>query len=125
MQLINLSALALFATSALAADCFGNSQKGIDQFQQAYWDARSKMCGNSDCGFQQSCTTNGSKTIKGLISLTVNVELKRKNTGNTKGFKDCWAATENIIVQCVRGSAQMSGSWEANGQLYQMNGFWA
>ncbi|KAK2484607.1 hypothetical protein H9L39_02587 [Fusarium oxysporum f. sp. albedinis] len=29
MQLINLSALALFATSALAADCFGNRQDGM------------------------------------------------------------------------------------------------
>jgi hypothetical protein len=90
MQLVNFTALSLFASSALAASCFGNQQKGIDQFQDAFWDARAKMCGNSGCGYQQSCTTQSSKTINGLIKLTVNVSLERKNTGNKKGFKDCW-----------------------------------
>ncbi|KAJ0137585.1 Uncharacterized protein HZ326_19432 [Fusarium oxysporum f. sp. albedinis] len=127
MQLINLSALALFATSALAADCFGNRQDGmcIERFEQAYWDARQKMCSNSDCTYQQGCTTRGSKTIKGLASITVNVELSRKNTGGKKGFKDCWDATENIINQCVKGSHQLSGTWEYNGQLYQVNGYYS
>ncbi|KIL86223.1 hypothetical protein FAVG1_10620 [Fusarium avenaceum] len=125
MQLVNFTALTLFASSAFAATCFGNQQKGIDQFQAAYWDAREKMCGNSACGYQQSCATQGSKTIKGLINLTVNVSLDRKNTGSKKGFKDCWAATENIIDHCVRNNQQMSGTWEANGQLYQMNGWYS
>ncbi|RKL08779.1 hypothetical protein BFJ68_g9269 [Fusarium oxysporum] len=121
MQLINLSALALFATSALAADCFGNRQDGIERFEQAYWDARQKMCSNSDCTYQQGCTTRGSKTIKGLASITVNVELSRKNTGGKKGFKDCWDATE----YCVKGTHQLSGTWEYNGQLYQVNGYYS
>ncbi|EWZ43087.1 hypothetical protein FOCG_02016 [Fusarium oxysporum f. sp. radicis-lycopersici 26381] len=125
MQLTNLSALALFATSALAADCFGNRQDGIERFEQAYWDARQKMCSNSDCTYQQGCTTRGSKTIKGLASITVNVELSRKNTGGKKGFKDCWDATENIINQCVKGTHQLSGTWEYNGQLYQVNGYYS
>ncbi|EMT71790.1 hypothetical protein NOF04DRAFT_14097 [Fusarium oxysporum II5] len=125
MQLINLSALALFTTSALAADCFGNRQDGIERFEQAYWDARQKMCSNSDCTYQQGCTTKGSKTIKGLASITVNVELSRKNTGGKKGFKDCWDATENIINQCVKGTHQLSGTWEYNGQLYQVNGYYS
>ncbi|KAF4948994.1 hypothetical protein FGADI_9279 [Fusarium gaditjirri] len=125
MQLINLSALALFATSALAADCFGNRQDGIEKFEQAYWDARQKMCSNSDCTYQQGCTTRGSKTLKGLASITVNVELSRKNTGGRKGFKDCWDATENIINQCVKGTHQLSGTWEYNGQLYQVNGYYS
>ncbi|KAL7759412.1 hypothetical protein ACKLNR_009502 [Fusarium oxysporum f. sp. zingiberi] len=125
MQLINLSSLALFATSALAADCFGNRQDGIERFEQAYWDARQKMCSNSDCTYQQGCTTRGSKTIKGLASITVNVELSRKNTGGKKGFKDCWDATENIINQCVKGTHQLSGTWEYNGQLYQVNGYYS
>ncbi|KAF5571702.1 hypothetical protein FPHYL_236 [Fusarium phyllophilum] len=112
MQLINLSALALFATSALAADCFGNRQDGIEKFEQAYWDARQKMCSNSDCTYQQGCTTRGSKTLKGIASITVNVELSRKNTGGKKGFKDCWDATENIINQCVKGTHQLSGTWD-------------
>ncbi|KAF4501503.1 hypothetical protein FAGAP_2296 [Fusarium agapanthi] len=125
MQLINLSALALFASSALAADCFGNSQDGIEKFEQAYWDARQKMCSNSDCTYQQSCTTRGSKTLKGIASITVNVELSRKNTGGKKGFKDCWDATENIINQCVKETHQLSGTWEYNGQLYQVNGYYS
>ncbi|KAF4429407.1 hypothetical protein FACUT_9150 [Fusarium acutatum] len=125
MQLINLSALALFATSALAADCFGNRQDGIEKFEQAYWDARQKMCSNSDCTYQQGCTTRGSKTLKGIASITVNVELSRKNTGGKKGFKDCWDATENIINQCVKGTHQLSGTWEYNGQLYQVNGYYS
>ncbi|KAI1062464.1 hypothetical protein LB506_006329 [Fusarium annulatum] len=125
MQLFNLSTIALFATSALAADCFGNSQKGIQDFQDAYWQARQKMCSNSDCAYQQGCTTKGSKTIKGLISLTVTAELSRKNTGGKKGFKDCWDATENIINQCVKGTNQMSGTWEYDGQLYQFNGYYS
>ncbi|KAF5580390.1 hypothetical protein FPANT_9346 [Fusarium pseudoanthophilum] len=125
MQLINLSALALFATSALAADCFGNRQDGIEKFEQAYWDARQKMCSNSDCTYQQGCTTRGSKTLKGIASITVNVELSRKNTGGKKGFKDCWDATENIINQCVKGTHQLSGTWEYDGQLYQVNGYYS
>ncbi|EWG41567.1 hypothetical protein FVEG_03654 [Fusarium verticillioides 7600] len=125
MQLINLSALALFATSTLAADCFGNRQDGIEKFEQAYWDARQKMCSNSDCAYQQGCTTRGSKTLKGLASITVNVELSRKNTGGKIGFKDCWDATENIITQCVRGTHQLSGTWEYDGQLYQANGYYS
>ncbi|RGP74501.1 hypothetical protein FLONG3_6060 [Fusarium longipes] len=125
MHLVNLSALTLLASSALAADCFGNRQDGISQFQDAYWDARSKMCGNTGCGYQQSCTTQGSKTLQGLAKITVNVSLSRKNTGDKKGFKDCWDATENIINQCVRGSQQMSGTWEANGQLYQFNAWYS
>ncbi|KAG5751480.1 hypothetical protein H9Q69_013725 [Fusarium xylarioides] len=125
MQLINLSALALFAASALAADCFGNRQDGIERFEQAYWDARQKMCSNSDCAYQQDCTTKGSKTIKGLASITVNVELSRKNTGGKKGFKDCWDGTENIINQCVKGTHQLSGTWVYDGQLYQMNGYYS
>ncbi|KAK2484608.1 hypothetical protein H9L39_02588 [Fusarium oxysporum f. sp. albedinis] len=83
------------------------------------------MCSNSDCTYQQGCTTRGSKTIKGLASITVNVELSRKNTGGKKGFKDCWDATENIINQCVKGSHQLSGTWEYNGQLYQVNGYYS
>ncbi|PNP86021.1 hypothetical protein FNYG_01077 [Fusarium nygamai] len=125
MQLINLSALALFATSALAADCFGNRQDGIEKFEQAYWDARQKMCSNSDCTYQQGCTTRGSKTLRGIASITVNVELSRKNTGGKKGFKDCWDATENIINQCVKGTHQLSGTWEYDGQLYQVNGYYS
>ncbi|KAF4333639.1 hypothetical protein FBEOM_12539 [Fusarium beomiforme] len=125
MQLINLATLTLFASSTLAADCFGNSYKGLNDWRDAYWDARQKMCSNSDCAYQQECTTTGSKTLQGLAKVTVKVSLSRKNTGGKKGFKDCWDATENIINQCVRDQSQLSGTWEYNGQLYQMNGWWA
>ncbi|KAF5575070.1 hypothetical protein FPCIR_13329 [Fusarium pseudocircinatum] len=57
----------------------------------------------------------GLKTLKGIASITVNVELSRKNTGGKKGFKDCWDATENIINQCVKGTHQLSGTWEGFG----------
>ncbi|KAJ4250147.1 hypothetical protein NW762_011958 [Fusarium torreyae] len=125
MQLKNLYALTLFASSAFAADCFGNVQSGISKWGDAYWDARQKMCSNSDCGYQQGCTTSGSKTLQGIAKITVNVALSRKNTGNHKGFKDCWDATENIINQCVNSEQKLSGTWEYNGQLYQFNGWYS
>ncbi|EWY87933.1 hypothetical protein FOYG_09306 [Fusarium oxysporum NRRL 32931] len=127
MQLINLYALTVFATSALAADCFGNGNKDVGKFITAYWDARERMCSNSGCTYQEACTTSGSYTVKGLgVDTILNVEIKRKNTGGKKGFKDCWDATEDIINQCPKGgSKQLSGSWEANGQLYQINGYFS
>ncbi|KAF5665733.1 hypothetical protein FCIRC_10437 [Fusarium circinatum] len=122
MQLINLYALTVFATSVLAADCSGNGNKDVGKFITAYWDARERMCSNSGCTYQEACTTSGSFTVKGLgVDTILNVEMKRKNTGGKKGFKDCWDATEDIINQCPKGgSKQLSGTWEANGQLYQL-----
>ncbi|KAF5581809.1 hypothetical protein FPCIR_9917 [Fusarium pseudocircinatum] len=122
MQFINLYALAVFATSTLAADCSGNGNKDVGKFITAYWDARERMCSNSGCTYQEPCTTSGSFTVKGLgVDTILNVEMKRKNTGGKKGFKDCWDATEDIINQCPKGgSKQLSGTWEANGQLYQL-----
>ncbi|KAM0226766.1 hypothetical protein ACHAPO_012100 [Fusarium lateritium] len=122
MKLISLSALVLFANGALAADCIGSKQSGgiSDKHQQAYWEAREKMCSNSDCALQQPCTTYASRTA-GFISTTLNVVLKRQNTASKPGFKDCWDATENIIQQCMRGG-YLTGTWEANGQLYQNTG---
>ncbi|RGP72368.1 hypothetical protein FLONG3_6764 [Fusarium longipes] len=122
MKLINLSTLALLVNGALAADCLGTPQSGgiSDKHQQAYWDARDKMCSNRDCAYQQPCTTYASKTA-GFLQMTLNVVLKRKNTASKAGFKDCWDATENIIQQCMR-NGYLYGTWEANGQLYQMNG---
>ncbi|KAH6886792.1 hypothetical protein B0T10DRAFT_575108 [Thelonectria olida] len=125
MQLINICALSLLVAAASAADCFGNTQKGISQWGDAYWDARAKMCANTDCAYQQDCTTHSSKTIRGLASVTVNVSLSRKKTGSQKGFKDCWDATENIINQCVNTEQKLSGTWEANGQLYQINAWYS
>ncbi|KAM5510357.1 hypothetical protein FOXYSP1_10457 [Fusarium oxysporum f. sp. phaseoli] len=142
MQLINLYALTVFATSALAADCFGNGNKDVGKFITAYWDARERMCSNSGCTYQEACTTSGSYTVKGLgVDTILNVEIKRKNTGGKKGFKDCWVcipaltadfifdlsnSSRDIINQCPKGgSKQLSGSWEANGQLYQVNGYFS
>ncbi|KAF4336882.1 hypothetical protein FBEOM_9262 [Fusarium beomiforme] len=126
MQLINLYALTVFATSALAADCFGNGNEYITRFISAYWGAREKMCSNSACAYQQDCTVYNSATAYLGYNAVVTVELKRKNTGGKKGFKDCWDATEDIINQCPKGSSQqLSGSWEANGQLYQINGYYS
>ena len=161
MQLINISALSLLVAAASAADCFGNTQKGISQWGDAYWDARAKMCANTDCAYQQDCTTHSSKTIRGLASVTVNVSLSRKKTGSQKGFKDCWVRcthmpvnenlsspnfvigchrvrceminlicdpsnkNRNIINQCVNTEQKLSGTWEANGQLYQINAWYS
>ncbi|RFN53941.1 hypothetical protein FIE12Z_1688 [Fusarium flagelliforme] len=119
---MKLSTLALFINGALAADCLGSRQSnGIsDKHQQAYWDARAKMCSNSDCAFQQPCTTYASRT-GGFISVALNVKLQRKNTASYPGFGDCWDATENIIQQCMQ-NGYLTGTWEANGQLYQITG---
>ncbi|KAM0345816.1 hypothetical protein ACHAPU_006169 [Fusarium lateritium] len=126
MKLINFSALALFATSALAADCSGQGNSDLGDFVSAYWDARQSMCSNSGCGYQQPCTTTGSKTIRGLATVTLNVQISRKRTDGKTGFKDCWDATENIINQCPKGNShQLSGTWAANGQLYQISGYFS
>ncbi|QGI83575.1 hypothetical protein CEK25_010304 [Fusarium fujikuroi] len=143
MQLINFYALTVLATSALAADCFGNGNKDVGKFITAYWDARERMCSNSGCTYQEACTTSGSFTVKGLgVDTILNVEIKRKNTGGKKGFKDCWVrryrvcdsifssdssnSSRDIINQCPKGgSKQLSGSWEANGQLYTVNGYFS
>ncbi|XEV01602.1 hypothetical protein FSHL1_006889 [Fusarium sambucinum] len=134
MQLITLPALALFVTSAFSADCLGGSNNYNDSLRRvrdAFWDARQKMCSNSDCAYQQSCTTQGFAVYK-FESLQkegprhfeygLNVALSRKNTGGGKGFKDCWDATENIITQCVDGQQKLVGTWEYDGQLYQFDG---
>lgn len=97
MHLVNIYALTVFATSALAADCFGNGNKDVGKFITAYWDARERMCGNSGCTYQEACTTTGSFTVKGLgVDTILNVEIKRKNTGGKKGFKDCWVRIPTV-----------------------------
>ncbi|KAF5229248.1 hypothetical protein FAUST_10534 [Fusarium austroamericanum] len=125
MQLITLSTV-FFIASALAADCSGNSNSRLEEFKEAYWSAREKMCSNSDCTYQAACTISAQKSVgSSWAKTTVVAELKRKNTGGKKGFKDCWDATEDIINQCVIGNHQLSGTWESDGQLYQFNGYFA
>ncbi|KAK6721263.1 hypothetical protein SNK04_000158 [Fusarium graminearum] len=90
MQLITLSTL-FFIASALAADCSGNSNSRLEEFKEAYWSAREKMCSNSDCTYQVACTISAQKSVgSSWAKTTVVAELKRKNTGGKKGFKDCW-----------------------------------
>ncbi|CAG1962934.1 unnamed protein product [Fusarium graminearum] len=122
MKFTTLSTLAFFLNGALAADCIGTKQRnGIsDKHMEAYWEVREKMCSNSDCASQQPCTTYASRT-GGFITITLNAELKRKNTASKQGYKDCWDATENIIQQCMK-NGYLTGTWEANGQLYQLSG---
>ncbi|KAF4961848.1 hypothetical protein FSARC_10034 [Fusarium sarcochroum] len=122
MQILTVATLSLFIGSSLAADCFGSP--GIaNKFIEGYWDARQKMCSNTECAYQQPCTVRTSKKYTAIGSATVQIEIKRKNTAGKQGFKDCWDATENIIVQCVRENDLYQGSWQANGQLYQVNGW--
>lgn len=89
MQILNFAALPLFICASLAADCFGTP--GIaNKFIEGYWDARQKMCSNSDCAYQQPCTVATSKKYTAIGSATVEIEIKRKNTAGKQGFKDCW-----------------------------------
>ncbi|KAG5655105.1 hypothetical protein KAF25_000228 [Fusarium avenaceum] len=124
MRVIKLSTLVLFISGAFAADCIGTKVSGgiSNKHEQAHWQAREKMCSNSDCASQQPCTTYASRTA-GALAYSMNVEIKRKNTAAKQGFADCWAATENIIEQCTRGG-YLSGTWEANGQLYQLTSYY-
>ncbi|RGP70196.1 hypothetical protein FSPOR_4096 [Fusarium sporotrichioides] len=122
MRVVNLAALSLFFSGSLAADCFGSP--GIaEKFIEGYWDARQKMCSNTECAYQQPCTVTTSKKYTAIGSATLQIELKRKNTDGKQGYKDCWDATENIIIQCVREREIYGGTWQANGQLYQFNGY--
>uniref|UniRef100_A0A0D2XG47 Secreted protein n=1 Tax=Fusarium oxysporum (strain Fo5176) TaxID=660025 RepID=A0A0D2XG47_FUSOF len=115
MQLINLYALTVFATSALAADCFGNGNKDVGKFITAYWDARERMCSNSGCTYQEACTTSGSYTVKGLgVDTILNVEIKRKNTGGKKGFKDCWGHHQPVPQGWLEAIERVvGGKWSA------------
>ncbi|KAF4466936.1 hypothetical protein FALBO_6204 [Fusarium albosuccineum] len=121
MQIANFSVLTMFVASAFAADCFGKSQSGLSNWDEAYWIAREKMCSNKDCAFQQDCTTTASKKAGGV---TLNVSLNRKRIGGGKGFKDCWDATEQIINQCVKDQKKLAGSWGFNNQVYQFSADW-
>lgn len=96
MQIINLAALTLLATSALAADCSGNSGRDLYAWRNAWWDARQKMCSNSDCGYQKECTTYSSQKAN---KRTISVSLSRKYTGSKKGFKDCWVRYKNFFLR--------------------------
>jgi len=102
MKLINLS-LALLINGALAADCLGSRKtNGIhDKHQQAYWEAREKMCSNSDCALQQPCTTYASRSQGTFVPLVMDIELKRKNTGSKPGFKDCWVCVSTLLSQTL------------------------
>ncbi|EYB25141.1 hypothetical protein FG05_08090 [Fusarium graminearum] len=101
MKITNLSAIVLLANGALAADCLGTKTNGsMDKFLSAFWEAREKMCSNSDCALQQPCTTYASKTA-GILQNKINVSIKRQNTAGKPGFKDCWDATD----------AQGTGTW--------------
>lgn len=41
----------------------------------------------------------------------------------TDSFSDLSNIYRNIIVQCIRESGIDSGTWQANGQFYQINGY--
>ncbi|SPJ78133.1 uncharacterized protein FTOL_06522 [Fusarium torulosum] len=69
------------------------------------------MCGNTECTYQESCTTRATKTVgQSWAKTTVTVELKCMNTGGKKGYKDFWDATEEIINQFVLGRQYLSGT---------------
>ncbi|EYB25404.1 hypothetical protein FG05_30436 [Fusarium graminearum] len=122
MQILNLAALSAFIGSTLAADCYGT--EGIaSRFIEGYWDARQKMCSNTECAYQQPCTVTTWKKYTAIGSTTIKIEISRKNTAGKAGFKDCWDATENIINQCIRDGDVFGGVWQANGQLYTVNGY--
>ncbi|CAF3558801.1 unnamed protein product [Fusarium graminearum] len=96
MQILNLAALSAFIGSTLAADCYGT--EGIaSRFIEGYWDARQKMCSNTECAYQQPCTVTTWKKYTAIGSTTIKIEISRKNTAGKAGFKDCWDATEKII----------------------------
>ncbi|RGP72369.1 hypothetical protein FLONG3_6765 [Fusarium longipes] len=118
MQILNLATLSLLIGSSVAADCFGS--EGIsNKFIDGFWEARQKMCSNTDCAYQQPCTVRTSKKYTAIGSATMQIELKRKNTAGKQGFKDCWDATE----YCIREREVDGGTWQANGQFYQFNGW--
>jgi hypothetical protein len=97
MRILNVVALPLFIGSSLAADCFGTP--GIaNRFIEGYWDARQKMCSNSDCAYQQPCTVTTSKKYTAIGSATLEIEIKRKNTAGKQGFKDCWVCVLYKVV---------------------------
>ncbi|CAF3498838.1 unnamed protein product [Fusarium graminearum] len=119
MQLITLSTL-FFIASALAADCSGNSNSRLEEFKEAYWSAREKMCSNSDCTYQAACTISAQSALLGprlpsWLSSSVRI-LEARRGSRIAG---------DIINQCVIGNHQLSGTWESDGQLYQFNGYFA
>ncbi|QPC57955.1 hypothetical protein HYE67_000186 [Fusarium culmorum] len=89
MQILNIAAISVFIASSLAADCYGT--EGIaSRFIEGYWDARQKMCSNTECAYQQPCTVTTWKKYTAIGSTTIKIEISRKNTAGKAGFKDCW-----------------------------------
>ncbi|KAI5460799.1 hypothetical protein BGZ63DRAFT_445723 [Mariannaea sp. PMI_226] len=122
MKLANLSVLGAFVASATAADCLGATGQDLSGLSDAFWEARQNMCGNSQCAYQQPCKTTATRTtISAGITYRLSVSISRKNIGNTKGFTNCWDATEDIINQCVNTEHKPSGTWVYNGQYYQID----
>ncbi|PTD02234.1 hypothetical protein FCULG_00012129 [Fusarium culmorum] len=113
MQILNIAAISVFIASSLAADCYGT--EGIaSRFIEGYWDARQKMCSNTECAYQQPCTVTTWKKYTAIGSTTIKIEISRKNTAGKAGFKDCW---------CIKDGDFFGGVWQANGQLYVVNGY--
>jgi hypothetical protein len=87
MKLVTVSLLSGFVASAIAADCWGSAGSLPSDLLHAYWDARTQMCSNSNCAYQQDCQVQTSASGgNGKISVT----LRRSKTAEAKGFKYCY-----------------------------------
>ncbi|KAH6982361.1 hypothetical protein BKA56DRAFT_616428 [Ilyonectria sp. MPI-CAGE-AT-0026] len=105
----------LLLQHTLAADCFGIKGVVNGDNEWRLWDLRQRMCARLQ--------TRASLYV--AYGVNAGFSLERYNSGGKKGFPNCWAATENIINQCARGSGkQASGNWNYGGENYQYNA-WA
>ncbi|KAJ2974367.1 hypothetical protein NQ176_g6095 [Zarea fungicola] len=74
------------------------------------------MCSNAKCALGKDCSVQTAASVNNKL---LSVILTRRKNG-VNGFKDCYAATDNIINQCVYGEHKLNGRWEFAGQTFTM-----
>jgi hypothetical protein len=76
-----------------AADCFGPTIYGINNFAGAFQQALDHMCDNDECGWGDACTTSvdwGAPNTGYLYSFTM--YLHRQRADGKSGFPDCYVS---------------------------------
>ncbi|KAF2811029.1 uncharacterized protein BDZ99DRAFT_475883 [Mytilinidion resinicola] len=106
----------------LAADCFGG--EGVDPDVSNAWQLRQQICGNNAC--DNSDAARGDNHYCSLYTSfnggRSQVQIQRNDPAGKYG--NCWAATEDIIKQCLDNSSgsgitgDPNGSWRVGDEWY-------
>lgn len=81
MKYLLLASLGCFAASALAADCSNPAGPIPSELLHVYWDARNKMCSNSDCAQGKNCVVSAAATSNNKELVVVLSRTKSSGSG--------------------------------------------